>query len=284
MTMKRTVLLVAVLALVGACAPKADNPADVQAIKDMVTGFGKAMSAGDAAGVVTPFYADDAVSLWPNNQMIRGKDAILAGEKSFLDQYKTDEQDTAEDVRVVGDLAVVRGTFVAKSTPKTPGGADIDDQGKFICLLRRQADGTWRCFADIFNTDRPVAQVLTPSSADEQALLQIERDWTAAWAKTDAAALDRILAPAFVENFDGQITPKAKMIAEVKGGVYKVESSEASDMRVLVFGERAVVNGTTVTKQTMRGKDSSGTYHWTDIFEKRDGRWWPVATYITLAK
>jgi uncharacterized protein (TIGR02246 family) len=284
MNVKRAGLLVAVLALAGACAPKADNPADVQAIKDMVTAFGKAMSAGDAAAVVNPFYADDAVSLWPNSQIVRGKEAILAGEKSFLERYRTDEQDTAEDVRVVGDLAFVRGTYVAKSTPKTPGGAVIDDQGKFISVLRRQADGTWKCVADTFNTDRPVAQVLTPASADEQALLQAERDWADAWLKMDGAMLDKILAGEFVESFDGQTTTKAKMLAGMKSGIYKVESAEAKGMKALVFGDHAVVNGTSVVKQTMKGKDNSFTSHWTDTFVKRDGRWQAIVSYAARVK
>lgn len=62
-----------------------------------------------------------------------------------------------------------------------------------------------------------------------------------------------------------------------------MESSEVSDMRALVFGDQAVVNGTTVTKGTTKGLYSAGTYRWTDIFQKRDGRWWPVSSYSTKA-
>jgi uncharacterized protein (TIGR02246 family) len=279
MTIKRSVLLVAVLALAGACAPKADNPADVQAIKDMVTAYGKAASAGDAAAIVSPFYTDDVIRLEPNMAMEKGKDTVLAGWKSFLDQYKVDEQDVAEDVRVRGDLAVARGTFVSKATPKTPGGAVMDDQGKFIAVFRREADGTWKCFTDIWNTDRPVAQLLSPAGADEQALLQAERDWADAWQKMDGAALDKILAAEFVENSGGRTTTKAQTLADMKAGIYKVESAEVKDMRVLVFGDHAVVNGTSVVKQTMKGKDNSATSHWTDTFVKRDGRWQAIVSY-----
>jgi ketosteroid isomerase-like protein len=284
MTMKSAALLVAVLALVGACAPKSDNPADVQAIKDMVTAYGKAASAGDAAAIVSPFYTDDAVRLEPNMAMERGKDALLAGWKSFLDQYQVDEQDVAEDVLVRGDLAVARGTFISKATPKASGGAVIDDQGKFLSVFRRGADGTWKCFTDMWNTDRPVAQVLTPASADEQALLQIERDWAEAWRKMDGAALEKILAPGFVESSGDQATTKAQMLASMKAGVYKVEVADAKDMKALVFGDHAVVNGTSVVKQTVKGKEESFTTRWTDTFERRDGRWQAVVSYNVRAK
>jgi hypothetical protein len=59
-----------------------------------------------------------------------------------------------------------------------------------------------------------------------------------------------------------------------------VESAEASDMRAVVFGDQAVVNGISTTKATMRGKDASGKSRWTDVYEKRDGRWRAVVSYI----
>jgi hypothetical protein len=126
----------------------------------------------------------------------------------------------------------------------------------------------------------PVVQVLSPGSADEQALLQAERDWTAAWLKQDAVVMAGILAEGYVENANGQTTPKKQYVADMKAGIYKVESAEASDMRVVVFGDHAVVNGSSTSKYTMRGKDASRKTRWTDTFEKRDGRWRAVVSYI----
>ena len=125
-----------------------------------------------------------------------------------------------------------------------------------------------------------MVQVLSPGSADEQALLQLERDWTAAWRKQDAAAMDAILAEGYVENANGQTTPKKQYVADMKAGIYKVESAEASDMRVVVFGDHAVVNGSSTSKYTMCGKDASRKTRWTDVYEKRDGRWRAVVSYI----
>jgi hypothetical protein len=37
-------------------------------------------------------------------------------------------------------------------------------------------------------------------------------------------------------------------------------------------------------KSTAKGKDTSGTYTWMDVFEKRDGKWQAVASQITKVK
>jgi uncharacterized protein (TIGR02246 family) len=272
-------VLAAILIVAAGCAPKADAPADVAAIKAMGAAWGPAITAGDAAALTEQF-ADGAIRLPPNGPIQVGKEAILSSLRAFLDLYSGEEVDVVEDVRVVGDLAFARGTGASKSTPKVPGAAVIDDKGKWVSVYRRQSDGSWKIVVDIWNSDLPVVQTLSPGSADEEALLQIERDWTAAWLKQDPVALDSIMADGFVENSMGQATTKKQFIADMKAGIYKVESTEASDMRAVVFGDHAVVNGISTSKYTMRGKDDSGKSRWTDVYEKRDGRWRAVVSYI----
>jgi len=272
-------VLAAILIVAAGCAPKADAPADVATIKAMAVAWGPAITAGDAAALTEQF-ADGAIRLPPNGPIQVGKEAILSSLRAFLDLYSVEEVDVVEDVRVVGDLAFARGTGASKSTPKVPGAAVIDDKGKWVSVYRRQSDRSWKIIVDIWNSDLPPVQTFSPGSADEQALLQLERDWTAAWLKQDAAAMDAILAEGYVENANGQTTPKKQYVADMKAGIYKVESSEASDMRAIVFGDHAVVNGSSTSKYTMRGKDASGKSRWTDVYEKRDGRWRAVVSYI----
>ena len=272
-------VLAAILIVAAGCAPKADAPADIAAIKAMAVAWGPAITAGDAAALTEQF-ADGAIRLPPNGPIQVGKEAILSSLRAFLDLYSVEEVDVVEDVRVVGDLAFARGTGASKSTPKVPGAAVIDDKGKWVSVYRRQSDRSWKIIVDIWNSDLPPVQTFSPGNADEQALLQLERDWTAAWLKQDAAAMDAILAEGYVENANGQTTPKKQYVADMKAGIYKVESSEASDMRAIVFGDHAVVNGSSTSKYTMRGKDASGKSRWTDVYEKRDGRWRAVVSYI----
>jgi|GEM_PF-942435 len=277
-------VLAAVLIVAAGCAPKADAPKDVAAIKAMAEAWGPAESAGDAAAL-TEQYADGAVQLPPNGPMRVGKEAIHSAFRTDFDQYiHGTVLDVAEDVRVAGDIAFARGTYTTKMTPKVPGAAIFDDKGKWLTAYRRQADGSWKVVIDTWNSDLPVVQTLSPGSADEQALLQLERDWTSAWLKQDATALDAILADGYLENLQGQITKKAQIIADMKAGIYKVESLEAGDMRVVVFGDHAVVNGLTTPKGTMRGKEASEKRRWTDVYEKQDGRWRAVFTHYIYVK
>jgi len=273
-------VLAAVLILAAGCAPKADAPEDVAAIKAMADAWGPAESAGDAAAL-TAQYADGAIQLPANGPIRVGKEAILSAFRTDFRQYIHGAAlDVAEDVRVAGDLAFARGTYATKMTPKVPGAAIFDDKGKWLTAYRRQADGSWKIVIDIWNSDLPPVQVLVPASADEEALLQIERDWMAAWLKQDAAVLDGILAEGFVENYQGKATAKKQYIADMKAGIYKLESAEVVDMRAVVFGDQAVVNGISVTKGTTRGKDDSGKRRWTDVYAKQDGRWRAVVSYI----
>jgi ketosteroid isomerase-like protein len=116
----------------------------------------------------------------------------------------------------------------------------------------------------------------------EQALMQMERDWTEAQLKKDAARLDKILADDWVGQGPPGITTKAQTLEELKSGDYKLDSITLGDMKVRVFGDTAVVTGSDDEKSSSKGKDTSGHYTWTDVFAKRRGRWQAVASQGTL--
>ena len=271
------VLAVVLIAAAG-CAPKANAREDVAAVKAQMAAYGPASSSGDPAAVAD-LYADGAVRLSANTPMIVGKDAIRAQWQTAYDNVVHKETDIAEDVQVAGDLAVARGVWQATDTPKLPGAAIVQAKGKQIFVYRRQPDGAWKIIADIWNSDLPAVQTLSPETPDEFALLEIERDWAAAWLAQDAAALDAILADGYIDITRGQISTKAEILAEVKAGIHKVEACEISDIRVVVFGDHAAVNGLTTAVETLRGKDASGVNRWTDTFVKQDGRWRVVFTH-----
>ena len=51
------------------------------------------------------------------------------------------------DFGVDGDLAYQIGTYAVE-------GANPPEQGKFLNILKRQADGTWKVAVSAFNSDR----------------------------------------------------------------------------------------------------------------------------------
>jgi len=61
---------------------------------------------------------------------------------------------TNEETWVAGNFAISRGTFTRSVTPKAGGNTAFFD-GKSLTVLRKQADGSWKIFRDIFNSNVP---------------------------------------------------------------------------------------------------------------------------------
>jgi len=120
----------------------------------------------------------------------------------------------------------------------------------------------------------------TKDSKVEQELMQLERDWSAAYLKHDTAAIDRILAAEYVGT-DGRgiITGKAEEIEEAKPPKpgdslpFMVLDEAVTDMKVRLYGEVAVVNGRVVQKIRTTEEEREIQYRRTTVWVKREGRW-----------
>jgi ketosteroid isomerase-like protein len=116
----------------------------------------------------------------------------------------------------------------------------------------------------------------------EQELLKLEQQWNDAMVKSDIAFLERILAEDYMFTTpEGEVLTKAELLAEMKSGEDVVASAMTHDMKVRVYGEAAVVTGHSSYQETVKGKDISGEYRWTDTWIKKDGRWQCVADHAS---
>lgn len=110
----------------------------------------------------------------------------------------------------------------------------------------------------------------------EQELMQMERDWSAAFLSHDVSVVDRILADDFIGT-DGRgiMTNKAQELEDARAETpnRKVLSEAIDDMKVRVYGDTAIVNGRTTEKVQAGGKEFVVQYRRTDVFVKRSGRW-----------
>jgi hypothetical protein len=114
-----------------------------------------------------------------------------------------------------------------------------------------------------------------PNAETEQAIMKMEQDLTNAVIKADAAAAERMVADGFFFTApDGKTSSKTEVLADMKSGDLKIESSVIKDMKVQASdADMAVVTYGTTDKGSYKGKDIGGEYRWTDVFAKRDGRW-----------
>src|SRR5262249_17139200 len=91
----------------------------------------------------------------------------------------------------------------------------------------------------------------------DQALLHLEREWEQANAKNDAASLERILAPEFVDTDpDGKVSTRAEIFARRKSGQVRFTAFTQDDYKVQVIGDTAIVTGRSTSKVTRDGKDA----------------------------
>jgi uncharacterized protein (TIGR02246 family) len=136
-------------------AAAGEDPAAVRsAIETMNQNATAAMKAGDTVGMFAN-YADDAVIMMANYKAWRGRTEWSPGFGGLMSAFTVkDVSFTTTDVIVGGDLAVETGEYTMTLTPKA-GGADMPDQGKYMTVWRKQADGSWKIVRDISNTSVP---------------------------------------------------------------------------------------------------------------------------------
>jgi uncharacterized protein (TIGR02246 family) len=151
--------------LLPSCAPQPEQQAepvaeeapsteaDVEAIKAAIEEWEVAWNSQDMEKLLS-LYADDAVRMPPNEVEEVGKNAIRASFQQSFDEMTAEGGGEAVDVRVAGDLAYARGPWVATSTPKT-GGEPIQDNSKWVEVLQRQADGSWKIICEMWNSNNP---------------------------------------------------------------------------------------------------------------------------------
>jgi ketosteroid isomerase-like protein len=276
------VTLCVLLLLFSACSQKVNDPADVQAIKNNLDAYAKAVNAGDVDGIVATM-TDKAIYALTNSPVIVGKEAARSLFQTFFSLSRSELSLPVEDVRVIGGLAVARGTWTEKITPKAQGVAPISDSGSWIATFVRQSDGSWKWNWCVPNSNQPLPGS-TANGAEEKALIQIEQDWAKAMGKPDIAAVESFLAKEWTYNTDGQIMTRSQSLAELKSGVFKVESLELKDISPHVFGDVAVVTMTAAMKGKYKGTDISGPARSTDFFVKHDGRWQAVSTQNVTVK
>jgi uncharacterized protein (TIGR02246 family) len=274
-----SVLLVPALALASACAPKVNDPADVQAIRAVMDGYFKAANAKDSAALEAVL-ADQTILFEPHMKPLAGREAIGKMHQAFLDNFDTDAKGPAIDVRVAGDLAVAYGRYEETITPKDATLAPEAASGHWMAVLRREAGGGWRWDWVMANSDQPMPG-MTADGAEEQALLQIERGFVTAAKNRDMAFFERTLAKEYAQVADGKPVNVAAQLAEIKSGSVQIESLTIRDMRAHVFGDAAIVSMEAESKGAYKGKPFFEKSRGVDFFVKRDGRWQIVNSQMT---
>jgi uncharacterized protein (TIGR02246 family) len=127
--------------------------ADVEAIKTLLAEYDAAATAGNVDAYMA-LYADDAVSMPPNEPARTGKEEIRAGFVAFLEENTVQLTSQVDEVRVSGDLAFLRVAYDETVTPKA-GGEPTQPHGKWLVILQRQPDGSWKWWREMWSSYTP---------------------------------------------------------------------------------------------------------------------------------
>lgn len=150
---------------VAACQPQPLSQTDEEAVRGVITAFTAAVNAGNVDGM-TAVYATDA-TIQPNQMpAATGTEAIHKLWTDLTTPMRANLRITVAKVAGQGDVAYATGTFHLVLTPKdstqaSPPPAD----GKFVNVLWRQADKSWKIVEDTWNENTMPAMPAAPARA-----------------------------------------------------------------------------------------------------------------------
>ena len=137
-----------------------------QELRDLDAKWSAAAGAKDIDKTIS-YYAEDAIVMPPNAPSAKTRETIRTAWKEMLTtpgaaiRWKTAQVKVSKS----GDMAYASGTY--ELTMNDPRGNPINDRGKYLVVWEKQADGTWKCVADTWNSDIPTSAP-APSPSDKK--------------------------------------------------------------------------------------------------------------------
>ena len=138
-------------------SPSHDSPAaltdrDFAGVRAADSAFAASANAGNVDGVVA-VYAANAALLPPNLPPQKGHSAIRSFWGGFLDAYTVRFELESDTIEGRGDLAYNMGHYRFTAVPKAKANPGVADEGKFLEVLKRQPDGTWKYVVDMYSSN-----------------------------------------------------------------------------------------------------------------------------------
>jgi uncharacterized protein (TIGR02246 family) len=139
-----------------------NDPADVASINQLRTDFAAAFSSGDMTKLRS-LYSQDAFAMENGQPSQDGLEAIIAAQTAMRGMASAVSIElTPQKTHVVGDMAYDRGTFRVSVTPN--GAPQMTEEGRYLVVLLKQADGSWKLAEEIGNSPTPPTAVPMPAA------------------------------------------------------------------------------------------------------------------------
>lgn len=120
------------------------------------------------------------------------------------------------------------------------------------------------------------------TAKDERALIQLVEQINVALTKADMPFLERVLHKDFVlTSSKGKLEGRSEYISNRRSGGMVYLSKTSDEIKVLLFGDAAIVTGRDTEKARANQREMEGQYRWTRVFVRHDGRWQLVSAQFT---
>lgn len=129
---------------------------DVEAIEQLWDRYAQSVNTSDADLYVS-LWKSDGLRMAPDVPAMTGTSTFGPMVKKFFSSGKRSMTIKVEGVQVLGRKAYSWGSFVRDVTPE--GGKTARQVGKFLDILEKQADGSWKIMIDSFNHDGPPVEL-----------------------------------------------------------------------------------------------------------------------------
>jgi uncharacterized protein (TIGR02246 family) len=121
-------------------------------IEQAAVRFSEAFNRGDIPALGAMYDADGVV-LAPNAPPMQGRQNIEALWAGARQQGFRRLDLVVNSVETIDGHAIELGSYTLVIQP--PGQAETTDRGKYMVIWRRQPDGSWKLYRDMFNTSMP---------------------------------------------------------------------------------------------------------------------------------
>ena len=121
---------------------------------ELLKEYGVALTSGDLERWIS-LWTESGVQMAPDAPKRTNRDEIRAAMEPVFDLYEHEMIVDPRFVRLAEDWGVVRGDFTHKASSRA-NEERSRRTGKFLTIVEKQSDGTWKIACDCFNYNAPV--------------------------------------------------------------------------------------------------------------------------------
>jgi len=125
-------------------------------------------------------------------------------------------------------------------------------------------------------------QYAAQNTTEDSAMVGLENAWNQAELHHDVSAASAMMADSFVwVDGQGRLLSKAQYLAGIADKSYREEAIRNEDLKVVLYGDTAIVTSAYTTRGTDKGKPFVHHGRFVDVWVKLNGKWLCVSSQET---